>query len=99
MKTFYFWIPAFAGMTACRRLFLDNILVTQSADDSPMMDNDYPITIFYSHADEGYIADIPDLKSCSAFGETPVEALQAVLAAKHCWLATAQTDARHSTHT
>ena len=43
---------------------------------------DYHINIFYSIEDEGYIADIPDLIYCSAFGNTPVEALQAVLVAK-----------------
>ncbi len=37
---------------------------------------DYHINIFYSEEDEGYIADIPDLKFCSAFGETPEETLK-----------------------
>ena len=32
---------------------------------------DYHINVFYSEEDEGNIADIPDLKPCSAFGETP----------------------------
>jgi hypothetical protein len=32
---------------------------------------DYDINLFYSEDDDGYIADIPDLQSCSAFGETP----------------------------
>ncbi|MGD0782361.1 MAG: type II toxin-antitoxin system HicB family antitoxin, partial [Candidatus Aminicenantales bacterium] len=32
---------------------------------------DYHIHIFYSDEDEGYIADIPALKTCSAFGRTP----------------------------
>ncbi len=47
---------------------------------------DYHVNLFYSEDDEGYIADIPDLKSCSAFGETPEEALREVLAAKKAWL-------------
>jgi len=47
---------------------------------------DYHINIFYSPEDEGYIADIPDLKNCSAFGETPAEALNEVLIAKKIWL-------------
>ena len=51
---------------------------------------DYHINIFYSIEDEGYIADIPDLTYCSAFGNTPVEALQAVLVAKTAWLETAK---------
>lgn len=51
---------------------------------------DYHINIFYSEQDEGYIADIPDLAYCSAFGATPDEALQEVLKAKAAWLETAQ---------
>ncbi len=38
------------------------------------MKKDYHINIFYSDEDEGYIADIPDLEACSAFGETPEKA-------------------------
>ena len=49
---------------------------------------DYHITLFYSSEDRGYIADIPDLKSCSAFGATPEEALREVQLAKQAWLAT-----------
>jgi len=30
---------------------------------------DYHINIFYSEADGGYIADLPDLEACSAFGK------------------------------
>jgi len=47
---------------------------------------DYHINIFYSEEDEGYIADIPDLKFCSAFGDTPQEALREVLKAKDAWI-------------
>ena len=50
---------------------------------------DYHINVFYSEEDEGYIADIPDLKNCSAFGETPEEALHEVLLAKEAWIAAA----------
>jgi predicted RNase H-like HicB family nuclease len=50
---------------------------------------DYHINIFYSEEDEGYIADIPDLSYCSAFGETPAEALQELEIAKKAWLETA----------
>lgn len=53
---------------------------------------DYHINIFYSEEDEGYIADIPDLKYCSAFGETAEEALHEVLKAKQAWLETATTE-------
>lgn len=47
---------------------------------------DYHINIFYSDEDEGYIADIPDLDACSAFGNTPEEALAALEEAKRAWL-------------
>jgi len=53
---------------------------------------DYHINVFYSEEDEGYIADIPDLKHCSAFGTTPEEALQEVLKAKEAWLEAAQVN-------
>ncbi len=55
---------------------------------------DYHVNIFYSEEDEGYIADIPDLKACSAFGETPNEALAEVLKAKESWLASAEANAK-----
>ena len=55
---------------------------------------DYHINVFYSAEDEGYIADIPDLKHCSAFGETPEEALQEVLKAKAAWLKSARSKKR-----
>jgi predicted RNase H-like HicB family nuclease len=51
---------------------------------------DYHVNIFYSEEDEGYIADIPDLKYCSAFGETPLEALKQLKIAKELWLETAK---------
>lgn len=51
---------------------------------------DYHINIFYSEDDKGYIADIPDLEYCSAFGETPAEALAQVEIAKAAWLEAAQ---------
>jgi predicted RNase H-like HicB family nuclease len=50
---------------------------------------DYHINIFYSEEEGGYIADTPDLETCSAFGETPEEALREVQIAKKIWLAAA----------
>ena len=52
--------------------------------------SDYHINIFYSEEDGGYIADIPDLDSCSAFGETPEQALKEVEIAKKAWLKAAR---------
>ena len=55
---------------------------------------DYHINIFYSQEDEGYIADIPDLEACSAFGKTPSEALEQVEAAKALWLEAAKVEGK-----
>ncbi len=55
---------------------------------------DYHINIFYSDEDGGYIADIPDLEVCSAFGSTPDEALKQVELAKIAWLEAARTEGK-----
>jgi len=55
---------------------------------------DYHINIFYSDEDEGYIADIPDLKFCSAFGSTPEEALKQVQVAKATWIEAARSEGK-----
>jgi predicted RNase H-like HicB family nuclease len=56
--------------------------------------NRYAIIVFWSKEDGAWIADVPDLKSCSAFGPTPEEALAEVRAAMDAWLAAAR-DAGH----
>ena len=55
---------------------------------------DYHINIFYSDEDGGYIADIPDLEACSAFGDTPGEALREVEAAKEAWVEAARAEGK-----
>jgi predicted RNase H-like HicB family nuclease len=55
---------------------------------------DYHINIFYSDEDAGYIAHIPDLKSCSAFGTTAEEALREVELAKSAWLEAARAEGK-----
>ncbi|MBX2990435.1 MAG: type II toxin-antitoxin system HicB family antitoxin [Bacteroidetes bacterium] len=56
--------------------------------------NDYHINIFHSEEDQGWIADIPDLVHCSAFGETPEEALREALIAKEAWLEAARSEGK-----
>ena len=56
--------------------------------------NKYHINVFYSEDDEGFIADIPDLKFCSAFGETPDKAVAEVLIAQQLWLEAAEETGR-----
>lgn len=55
---------------------------------------DYHINIFYSDEDEGYVADIPDLEACSAFGDTPDEALREVQKAKALWIEAARLEGK-----
>ncbi len=55
---------------------------------------DYHVNIFFSEADGGSIADIPDLEACSAFGATPAEALAEVELAKAAWLEAARAEGK-----
>jgi predicted RNase H-like HicB family nuclease len=50
------------------------------------MDTRYAIVVFWSDEDGAWIADAPDLKSCSAHGETPEEAVAALQVAMAAWL-------------
>ena len=55
---------------------------------------DYHSNVFYSNEDGGYVVDIPDLKYCSAFGETPEEAVREVMPAKAAWLEAARAEGK-----
>ena len=50
----------------------------------------YTIVVFWSNEDEAWVADVPDLKSCSAFGNTPEAAVAEVRVAMEAWLAAAR---------
>lgn len=50
----------------------------------------YHINVFWSDEDASYVADVPDLESCSAFGSTPERALAEVRIAMRNWLAAAR---------
>lgn len=52
---------------------------------------EYHINVFWSDTDAAWIADIPDLPGCSAFGDTPEEAVRELQVAKDLWL-----DAAHA---
>jgi predicted RNase H-like HicB family nuclease len=52
--------------------------------------NRYAIIVFWSDEDAAWIADVPDLKSCSAFGNSPEEAVVEVRVAMDAWLAAAR---------
>ena len=54
----------------------------------------YHINVFYSEEDGGYVADIPDLSCCSAFGQSAEEALAEVLKAKAAWIEAAKAEGK-----
>ena len=50
----------------------------------------YHINLFWSDEDDCWIADLPDLKYCSAHGETPAEALAEIQIAAGAWIEVAR---------
>ena len=44
------------------------------------------MNVFWSDEDDCWIADVPDLKSCSAHGETPIEAVSEAELAIESWI-------------
>jgi len=50
----------------------------------------YAINVFWSNEDGAWVANVPDLKSCSAFGEAPEQAVAEVRVAMHAWLTAAR---------
>ena len=56
--------------------------------------SDYSINVFFSDEDQGWIAEIPDLPGCSAYGDTPEQAVAEVGIAKVAWLETARAQGK-----
>ena len=50
----------------------------------------YHINIFWSDEDSCWIADVPDLRYCSAHGESPEQAAREAQVAIELWLETAR---------
>ena len=51
----------------------------------------YRIQVFFSEEDEGYIATVPELPGCSAFGESPEKAVREVKIAAAGWIRAAKS--------
>jgi predicted RNase H-like HicB family nuclease len=51
-----------------------------------MTDPRYSIVVFWSDEDGVWIGDAPDLKSCSAHGDTPAQAVAELQIAMELWL-------------
>ena len=54
------------------------------------MEDNYPIVVFWWEPDQAWVADVPDLRGCSASGETPEAAVREVLIARRLWLESAR---------
>ena len=54
----------------------------------------YAIEILYSEDDGGYLAIVPELPGCSAFGETEEKALKEAKTAIELWLEVAKAEGR-----
>lgn len=54
----------------------------------------YAIVVAYSDEDRGYVATVPELPGCSAFGDTEEEAIKEVKVAASLWLSAARKAGR-----
>ena len=54
----------------------------------------YAVKLNYSQEDSGFIATVPELPGCSAFGETDEEALKEIKIAEELWIKTAKKEGR-----
>ncbi|MDZ5455813.1 toxin-antitoxin system HicB family antitoxin [Azohydromonas lata] len=54
----------------------------------------YPLEIFWSDEDQGFVAEAPDLPGCSACAPTEVEAAHAAQQAIQAWIEAAQAAGR-----
>jgi len=58
------------------------------------MNPGYRLEVFWSHEDELWIADVPDLPLCSAHGPAPHKAVAEVEQAIEAWLDAARATGR-----
>ena len=57
-----------------------------------MTERRYHINVFWDGSDNIWIADVPDLRPCSAHGETPSEAVGEAEVAIALWIETAEAN-------
>jgi predicted RNase H-like HicB family nuclease len=67
-----------------KSIFSQTKSITQKLEPDKI--KDYAFVMFYSEEDECWVADVPDLKYCSAFGDTPEEAAKEIQVAVRGWL-------------
>jgi predicted RNase H-like HicB family nuclease len=71
---------------------VDARIKSGQGEKKPVMIAKLHIDLFWSEADGAWVADVPNLQYCSAFGDTPAEALAEVERAMEAWLAVARED-------
>ncbi|MFZ2223814.1 MAG: type II toxin-antitoxin system HicB family antitoxin [Candidatus Deferrimicrobium sp.] len=54
----------------------------------------HAVVVSWSDEDDGYIATVPELPGCSAFGDTEEEAIKEVKVAAALWIAAAKKTGR-----
>jgi predicted RNase H-like HicB family nuclease len=59
------------------------------------MNHKYEIIIFWSNEDECFIAEVPELPGCSAWGDTYASAMKEVQIAMDLWVETAKEFGRN----
>ncbi len=57
-----------------------------------IVEDNYPVVVFWWEPDREWVADVPDLRGCSASGATPEEAIREALVARRLWLEVARED-------
>ncbi len=46
----------------------------------------YDLVVYWSDEDAVFVAEVPDLRGCSAHGQTPSAAVESATDAMHAWL-------------
>ena len=80
-------------------IIADDASITQADIDSGRLvlrkrGTSYPVEVFWSDEDKGYIATLPDLPGCSAWGATEAEAIAQAHDASAAWIKAAKATGR-----
>jgi predicted RNase H-like HicB family nuclease len=90
--------PALLNFRKSRRVHSASPGPTTRRDDSQVRRccrmNRYPLEIFWSNEDDGFIAEVPDLPGCSARGATEADAARGAQDAIAAWIEAAQAAGR-----
>ena len=77
-------------LASCRSLALRSALIPTMARANKLPMTRYEIIIYWSQADEAFVAEVPELAGCAADGKTYNEALANVEIIIQEWIETAK---------